>query len=196
MVEPLPEKNFDFLTEEQVSSFDVTKIPDDGPEGYILEVDLDYPERLHNAHSDYPLAPESTAINPDELSPYTKLLAEKLNVKPSGCKKLISNLKSKERYAVHYRTLKLYLELGMTLSKIHRIISFSQSRWLKPYIDFNTERRQHAANEFEKDFFKLMNNAVFGKTMVSDYVLIIAIQYIDINNALNCYAALILLMRV
>ena len=166
MVEALPEREFDFLLEEQVEKFDFMSVPDDGDMGYILEVDLDYPKELHDSHNDYPLCPESIEIRTEDLSPYTKDLAEKLGIKPSSCCKLVSNLKSKTRYAIHYRNLKLYVRLGMKVTKIHRIISFIQSRWLKPYIDFNTEQRQKASNEFEKDFFKLMNNAVFGKTMV------------------------------
>lgn len=167
MVEPLPEKEFDFLLDEQIENFDYMSVPDDGDTGYILEVDLEYPQKLHEKHSDYPLCPESTTITVNDLSPYTLSLANKLGITPSGCQKLVSNLKSKTRYALHYRNLKLYVRLGMIVTKIHRIISFTQSRWLKPYIDFNTEQRKAAANEFEKDFFKLMNNAVFGKTMVS-----------------------------
>ena len=170
MCESLPEKEFDFMTEEQLATFDFLSVPDDAPEGYILEVDLECPADLHDAHSDYPLCPESTIVRPEELSPYTVSLAEKLGVKTSGCRKLVGTLKRKERYTLHYRNLKLYVRLGMRLTKIHRAISFTQSRWLKPYIDFNTEQRKMAANEFEKDFFKLMNNSVFGKTMVSDVV--------------------------
>ena len=168
MCESLPEKEFDFLLDEQAAAFDFMSVPDDGPEGYILEVDLAYPEELHGAHSDYPLCPESAVIEPNDLSPYTVSLAEKLGVKPSGRRKLLGTLKGKERYALHYRNLKLYVRLGMRVKKIHRVISFTQSRWLKPYIDFNTDQRKKAANEIEKDFFKLMNNSVFGKTMVSN----------------------------
>ena len=165
MCEPLPERDFDFLLEDQIINFDVNTIPDDSPTGYILEVDIDYPSHLHGVHSDFPLCPQSLEVNPDDLSPYTKFLASKLGIKPGKCNKLIANLHSKGRYVLHYRNLKLYTRLGMVVTKIHRIISFTQSRWLKPYIDFNTEQRQKAANDFEKDFFKLMNNAVFGKTM-------------------------------
>ena len=167
MCESLPEKKFNFLLYEQVATFDFMSIPDDSTEGYILEVDLEYPEELHDAHSDYPLCPESAIIEPADLSPYTISLADKLGVRPSGCRKLVSTLKNKERYALHYRNLKLYVRLGMKVKKIHRVISFAQSRWLKPYIDFNTEQQKKAASEFEKDFFKLMNNSVFEKTMVS-----------------------------
>jgi hypothetical protein len=131
----------------------------------MLQVDIEYPEELHDSHNDYPLCPEALTVQPDELSPYTKALADKLVITSGSCQKLICNLKTKHRYAVHYRNLKLYVRLGMKVTKIHRVISFTQSAWLKPYIDFNTEQRKRATNEFEKDFYKLMNNSVFGKTM-------------------------------
>jgi len=79
--------------------------------------------------------------------------------------KLISNLRDKENYVLHYRNLKKYLDMGLKLTKIHRGISFFKDAWLKPYIDLNTQLRTKASNEFEKDFFKLMNNSVFGKTV-------------------------------
>lgn len=99
------------------------------------------------------------------LSSYQKDLLTKLGMKEGSCTKLVPNLFDKKNYVVHYRNLQLYLALGMRLTKIHRVLSFKQSPWLKAYIDFNTSKRKVAKNEFEKDFFKLMNNSVFGKTM-------------------------------
>ena len=111
----------------------------------ILEVDLEYPEDLHDRHSEYPLAPESVQMDHVE--------------------KLIPNLRNKERYVLHRTNLLQYESLGMKIKKIHRGITFSESPWLKQYIDLNTDLRSKANNNFEKDFFKLMNNSVFGKTM-------------------------------
>ena len=111
----------------------------------ILEVDLEYPEQLHHLHNEYPLAPES------------------LNV--GNVDKLIPNLMDKERYVLHRDNLLLYESLGIKIKKIHRGITFVESPWLKEYIDLNTGLRAKATNTFEKDFFKLMNNSVFGKTM-------------------------------
>ena len=111
----------------------------------ILEVDLEYPKSLHDLHSDYPLAPEQIKVN--------------------KVSKLIPNLGDKEKYILHYENLKQYLSSGLKLTKIHRGIKFEESQWLEKYIALHTELRTAAANEFEKDFFKLMNNSVFGKTM-------------------------------
>ena len=112
----------------------------------ILEVDLEYPEELHDLHNDYPLCPERVECD-------------------RRVKKLIPNLRHKNNYVIHYRNLMQCLRLGMKLKKIHKGIKFVESAWLKPYIDKNVILRTQAKNEFEKDFFKLMNNSVFGKTM-------------------------------
>jgi len=133
---------------------------------FLLQVDLDYPETLHDAHNDYPLAPEQLRLSREMLSPTALNILNSMNMKPSSNNsKLVPNLLAKRNYIVHYRNLKLYLSLGLKLTKIHRVLKFSQRPWLKTYIDFNTQERTKATTSFKKDFFKLMNNAVFGKTM-------------------------------
>ena len=109
--------------------------------GYIFEVDLEYPQSLWQLHNDYPLPPEKVKI---------------VNVD-----KLVSTFLPKTHYVLHYKNLKQYLEEGMILKKVHRGIKFYQSPWIRK----NTELRKEAKNAFEKDFFKLMNNSVFGKTI-------------------------------
>ena len=116
-----------------------------GKKGYIFEVDLEYPSELWESHNDYPLAPEKMIVN--------------------GVEKLICHFKPRKNYVVHYRNLRQYLEMGMRITAVHRGISFYQSSWMEPYIRKNTELRKLATNSFEKDFFKLMNNSVFGKTI-------------------------------
>ena len=128
-------------------------------------MDLEYPQELHNSHNDYPVAPEKVKVSQKMLSGYCKKIAEKYKISIGQVKKLIPTLKSKEKYVLHYRNLQLYLNLGFNLTNVHKVLEFDQSPWLKQYIDFNTEKRKHAKNPFEKDFFKLVNNSVFGKTM-------------------------------
>ena len=136
---------------------------------YILEVDLEYPKELHDEHSDYPLAPENMNVLEAYLSDHQRELFRHYyngkEPKDEKSPKLILNLKDKDRYVVHIRTLKFYLEKGMKVKQYHRIIKFQQRAWLKPYIDFNIDKRKVVKSDFEKDLFKLMNNAVYGKTM-------------------------------
>ena len=93
------------------------------------------------------------------LSTYCKNIADKYAIKVGDVKKLIPNLGNKTKCVVYYRNLQMYLSLGMKLTKIHRVLIFKQSDWMKKYIDFNTEKRANATNGFEKDFFKLMINS-------------------------------------
>ena len=113
--------------------------------GYIREVDVDYPSKLHKLHSDMPFFSERMKIDKTQ--------------------NLVCNLHDTKKYVVHISILKQALDHGLKLKKVHRVIEFNQEAWLKKYIDMNTELRKKASNDFEKDFFKLMNNAVFGKTM-------------------------------
>lgn len=135
----------------------ILNLPDDSATGYIFEVDLIYPADLHDAHNDFPFCAEKRTL-PNE--------AFEINGnKPNKISKLLLTLYDKEKYVLHFRMLKLALRHGLILKKVHRIIRFKQSLWLKPYIDKNTKLRIKSTNEFEKSFFKLLNNAIFGKTM-------------------------------
>ena len=147
MSQKLPLNNFKEMTNEELENLfnnQIVQVWEKTP--CILEVDLEYPEELHDLHNDYPLCPERVECE-------------------HGVKKLIPNLRDKYKYVTHYKNLMLYLSLGMKLKKIHQGIKFNESEWLKPYIDLNTNLRAKAKSNFEKDFFKLMNNSVFGKTM-------------------------------
>ena len=124
-----------------VDEFDVMSINEKSLTGSFLEVDLKYPDELHELHNDYPLAPEKLAVSSDMLSKYCKKIADKYEIKVGDVKKLIPNLGNKTNYVVHYRNLQLYLSLGMKLTKIHRVQKLKQSDWMKNYIDFNTEKR-------------------------------------------------------
>jgi hypothetical protein len=140
----------------------IMEVGEDAETGYILEVDLEYPDSLHDAHNDYPLAPENNIKGIP--SKYIKARMEELKLKTASVGKLIPNLNSKIRYITHYRNLQFYIDQGMILKKVHRVIQFTQSKWLKNYIDFNTTQRSKTKFEHEKDFFKLMNNCIYGKT--------------------------------
>ena len=168
MSQSLPTGDFKWIPSEDFEDpedFILENYTNDTRKGVILEVDLEYPEELHDFHNDYPLAPEKILITDDMLSKYCKDLKEKENISSGRVHKLVPNLRNKEKYVLHYRNLQLYLSLGMKLTKIHRVLEFTQRPWMKRYIDLNTEKRTMAKNSFEKDFFKLMNNSVFGKTM-------------------------------
>ena len=135
------------------------------PIKYLLELDLKYPDDLHELHNDYPLAPEKLTISSDTLLKYCKKIANKYEIKVGDVKKLIPNLDNKTNYVAHYRNLQLYLSSGMKLTKIHRVLKYKQSDWMKKYIDFNIGKRMNAANDSEKYFFKLMINSVYEKRM-------------------------------
>ena len=153
------------MTDKEINKIDLGKYKADGKKGLILEVDLEYPRELHELHNYYSVALEKTKVSNNMLLGYCKKIAKNYNISTGLVKKLIPTLKDKKEYVLHYRNIQLYLDLGLKIKKVHRVLEFNQSPWLKQYIDFNTEKRKHAKNSSEKDFFKLTNNSVFGKTM-------------------------------
>ena len=143
MTEKLPVKGFKWMDDISMVNEDFVKSYNkNSGKGYVLKVDVDYPCELQNLHSDLPFLPERMVVN--------------------KTKKLICNLQDKKDYVVHINVLKQALDHGLKLIKVYQVIEFDQEAWLREYINFNTELRKNAANDFEKD---LMNNAVFGKTM-------------------------------
>ena len=140
---------------------DILNTPDDNHIGYFIEVDLKYPNNIKEKTRNFLFCPENKKFNPDDFNDYMK---EIIPDTYTQTKKLICDWSEKKKYLVHYRMLKFYLRHGMIVDKVHSIISCKQSRWLEKYINFNTQKRNQAANDFEKDFYKLLNNAFYGKT--------------------------------
>ena len=160
MSEPLPYDEIKF--DNNVCLEDIINTPDDSDIGYFLEVDLIYPGDIKEKTKNFPFAPMNKKINPDTFNDYMK------EIKPdnyTSTKKLICDWSDKKNYLVHYRMLKFYLRHGMIVDKVHNIISFKQSKWLEKYMNINTQKRSEAKNDFEKDFYKLLNVAFYGKTM-------------------------------
>ena len=128
------------FTEERIKQYNL-----ESDTGHVLEVYLEYPAELHVYHNYFPFCPEKMELD--------------------GIEKLVCNLHNKDKYVIHINALQQVLNHGLKLTKVHRVIEFKQSAFLKPFIDLNTYCRTIAQNDFEKDFFKLMNNSVFGTTM-------------------------------
>ena len=169
MCKKLPYKKIRFV-KDNFSEEDIKYYNSDySSKGYILDVDLEYPKECHDKHTDYPLAPEIMSVSADMLSDYQKetYKAYHFNHAPKDEKtnKLILNVMDKQNYVLHIDILKFYLKQGLKIKKINRVIEFRHKQWLKPWIDFNTEKRKDATSDFSKDMYKLMNNAVYGKTM-------------------------------
>ena len=146
MSQKFPTNGFEWV--EDLSQFKedfIKNYDENSDKGYFLEVDVEYPKNLFSLHSDLPFLPERKKIG--------------------KCNKLVCDFHDKKNYVVHIKALKQALNHGLILKKVHRVIQFNQKAWLKPYIDMNTKLRKQAKNDFEKDFFKPMNNAVFVKTM-------------------------------
>jgi hypothetical protein len=169
----LPYGGYEWVNEiEKFNKEYILSLEDEADKGYILDVDLDVPENLHDYFNDYPLAVENCE---GELSPLMKSMYNVINdvkeedindsLYKSTTSKLIPNLRNKTNYVVHYQNLKLYIKLGLVLKKVNRVLKFDQKPYLKEYIEFNSRQRAITKNDYEKSLFKLMNNAIYGKTM-------------------------------
>lgn len=174
MSQYLPYKNISLNNEIDIDT--ILKTDDNSKVGYIVECDLEFPQEIHDKLKEFPPCPESVAPKLEWLSDVQKAMLKKEQdsvrqtdkdspLKTSNCSKLVPHLMKHEKYCIHYRNLKFVEKLGVKIGIVHNVVQFKQKPWLKKYIDFNTDKRKEAKNEFEKDFFKLMNNAVFGKTM-------------------------------
>ncbi|CAG8764402.1 6761_t:CDS:1, partial [Racocetra persica] len=147
----------------------IQSIASDTEIGYILEVDLEAPVHLHDYFADYPLAPEKQIIPENWLSLYNEILVRDKNVgegKYVSGEKLVQTLFTKKNYIVHYRALQIYMKFRMKVTKIHSTLKFRQSLWMKEYIEENIRKCKIAKaneDEFGVVYYKLKNNAVFGK---------------------------------
>ena len=170
MSQSLPINNFQWVTEDELKNINedfIHRLDDSSETGYMFDVDISIPEELHDAFNEYPPAPINRVVNENELSPFYQLPLV-ASLKMNGLekvKKLVADLNKKQNYILHGQLLKLYLQLGVKLEKINSAVKFSQGKWLKSFIDFNTHMRQASTSDFEKDFWKLLSNAVFGKTI-------------------------------
>ena len=165
MSQYLPYANFKWVKNIDKIKQKLIQMKKDSSTRYILEVDLEYPKELHDIQNDYPLAPEKINKPKEWLSDYFLNVANAHNITTGTVKKLISNLMNKNNYVIHHRNLQQCLELEMKLKKIHRLLKSKQKDWMKPYIEFETQKTKEATNEADKNHFKLLNNAVYGKTM-------------------------------
>ena len=165
MSKSLPTSGFKWI---DLKEFDLNKYTINSSKGFVLEVDLEYPKKLRELHNDYPLAPDKIEIKRKMLSEYQLKVADHYNTPIGNVKKLVPNFFDKEKYVIHYENLKLYMRLGLKLKIIHCVLEFNRSEWLEQYFEFNTQKRIEQKKKGDKDgkvLYKLMNNAVYRKTM-------------------------------
>lgn len=167
----LPTGNFEWITEESHQSLwlNITEDPNEYVKSlsdvadfaFLMEVDLEIPTELHDKFNDLPPAVVKRCVDENEISQsYQKPLVQDLGIKPNvfECEKLIGDLYDKKNYIAHSRALKMYVDIGCKITKIHKILRFEQAPWMEKFISFNTEKRKLAKNDFEKNFWKLLSN--------------------------------------
>ena len=163
MSKKLPHKEFLWMEGCEIATLNPLNYSEISDYGMILEVDLSYPDHLFDLHKDQPLAPDTIEISEDMLPDHVIDIYKANGMKMVNQQRLAPNFYDKKKYILHIANLKFYLEQGLELTKIHRGIIFFQSSWLKPYIALNTRKRVAATSEFERSFFKLLINSVYGK---------------------------------
>jgi hypothetical protein len=165
MCRPLPVSDYSFIAEEEIQKLKIMEIADDSEYGYILSCAISIPPELHDMFNDFPLLPEKLDIKSEWLSKHSNDLKIKFQQKNSKIKKLVPNLFDKDSITLHYTHLKLCLRLGLKLEKIHKVLRFKQSPWLKAFMEFNMEARKNAANPFEASQIKIISNSIYGKML-------------------------------
>jgi len=161
----LPVADFRFLSDDEMRSFDVSSVSSDSSVGYALEVDLKYPESLHERHNAYPLAPEHVEIVDDMISPILRDMLRETDTRHVPTSKLVTNLQDKTRYVTHYRCLQFYLAHGLELIRVQRIVAFKQRPFMRPFIEYCNEQRKKATTYFESGMYKMFANSFYGKTV-------------------------------
>ena len=166
MQEYLPWKNFEWMSPHQLNYDFIKRLEPEGEVGCIIQCSLEYPVALHDYHSDYPLAPIKKSIPYGMLSPVARMICDKHKLKrTTNVEELLATVEDKDFYILHYRNLQLYVSLGLRVKKIHAGIIFKQGPIMKSYVDFNSEKRAQATNKFDTDFYKLLSNSLYGKTI-------------------------------
>lgn len=162
----LPHKNFRWLTSDEIGAFDVRNVADDAKTGYILECDFEFPETVHDSLKDFVPLVEKMQVTPADWSPYMKdIFAQKCKPPKAEAEKLTSHLGPRQHYVIHYTKLKICLNLGVVLKRVHRVMQFTQAAYMAPYIEACTVLRQQSANLFESNYYKSQICSVYGKTV-------------------------------
>ena len=166
MSKSLPASGFKELDS---AKFNLDKYDDNISKNCVFEIDFEYPKELQELQNNYLLAPDKLGIKIEWLSDDELKIADDHNVFVGNVKKLVPNFFNKEKkYVFHYKSFQFFLKLGLEIKKAHRVFEFNQSKWLKPHIEFNPQKRTEAEQNDVKDgktFNKLMNNAIYSKTI-------------------------------
>ena len=167
MQEYLPWKNFGWMSPHQLNYDFIKGLEPEGEVGCIIQCSLEYPVALLIIyHNDYPLAPVKKSIPYGMLFPVARMICDKQKLKRmTNVEKLLATVKDKDFYILHYRNLQLYVSLGSQVKKMHTGIIFKQGPIMKSSVDFNSEKRAQATNKFDTDFYKLLSNGLYRKTI-------------------------------